>query len=327
VIPEPQQVERFRSDLDRLVPGAQRLGISVSGGPDSLALLLLASAARPGLIGAATVDHALREESRGEAEMVAALCRRLGVPHCILTAEWSAKPASAIQERARAERYRLLGRWAEAEGLGALLTAHHADDQAETLLMRLSRGAGVRGLAAMRCIGPMPGSDIPLVRPLLGWRRRELEEICTAAGLDPAHDPSNADDRFERIRVRRALMDGEWLNAAAVARSAAHLAEADAALDWAADLEWARNVTHSPEGAVYRPWDAPPEIRRRIVARIIERLGTEGPDELRGRELDGLLATLTGGGTATLRGLRCSGGDNWRFARAQSRRAKAVHRA
>ena len=145
-----ETIERFRRDLDALVPPDTPIGVAVSGGPDSLALLLLAAQARPARVEAATIDHALRPESRAEAEMVAALCERLGVPHAILTANWEEKPSTAIQERARAIRYKLLGEWARNRRLGALATAHHLDDQAETLLMRLTRGAGVRGLAGMR---------------------------------------------------------------------------------------------------------------------------------------------------------------------------------
>ncbi len=137
MIPEPAAVDRFRSDFDLLIGSGARVGIAVSGGPDSMALLLLAAAARPGAIEAATVDHALREGSRAEAEMVARTCAALGVPHAILTAGWKEKPATAIQERARAERYRLLGFWAEERALDALATAHHADDQAETLLQEI----------------------------------------------------------------------------------------------------------------------------------------------------------------------------------------------
>jgi len=132
----------------------------VSGGPDSLALLLLAAAARPGLVEAATVDHALRPESRVEAEAVAAVCERLGVPHSILTAEWKEKPETAIQDRARKVRYSLLSQWAIDQKLPALVTGHHLDDQAETLLMRLLRGAGVKGLAGMRRLAPVPGAKL-----------------------------------------------------------------------------------------------------------------------------------------------------------------------
>src|SRR3954452_10085731 len=99
--PNPKLVDRFSGELDALIPAGEAVGLAVSGGPDSLALLLLAAAARPGLIQAATVDHALRRESRAEAETVAQICGELGVPHSILTADWREKPETAIQERAR----------------------------------------------------------------------------------------------------------------------------------------------------------------------------------------------------------------------------------
>src|SRR5690349_1499338 len=133
-------IERFARDLDAVAPTGQRLGIAVSGGPDSLALLALAAAARPGLLEAATVDHDLRAEAEQEAAMVADVCGQLGVPHVTLKVRWASLPTTAIQERARRERYRLLGYWGEERMLAAIVTAHHADDQAETLLMRLARG-------------------------------------------------------------------------------------------------------------------------------------------------------------------------------------------
>lgn len=322
LVPDAQLIERFRRELDALIAPEERIGLAVSGGPDSLALLLLAAAARPGLVEAATVDHALRPDSRAEAEMVAALCERLGVPHAILTVEWKAKPETALQERARAARYRLLGGWAKDKGLGALLTAHHVDDQAETLVMRLARGAGVKGLAGMRRLVRVPGSEMALARPLLGWRRSELEQLCSAAGLTPIADPSNEDEQFERVRVRRALAEAEWLDAGAVARSAANLAQADAALHWATTQEWNRAVTDGSDAIVYRPTDAPREIRRRIARRAVLKLATEGGGaDLRGRELDRLLAVLTGGRKATLRGVICAGGPEWRFAKAPARKA------
>jgi tRNA(Ile)-lysidine synthase len=321
MVPEPAQVERFRADLDALIAPDARVGIAVSGGPDSLALLLLAAAARPGEVEAATVDHALRPEARAEAERVAAICGRLGVPHHILTARWNDRPTTAIQERARSERYRLLGYWAEEQGLGALATGHHADDQAETFLMRLNRGSGVRGLAGMRPRSIAPGSNVRLVRPLLGWRRSELEQICEHAGLEPVADPSNADERFERVRIRRALAEAEWLNSAAIAKSATNLGDADASLDWAMRVEWKCGVRESSETIVYRASDAPTEIRRRLVARAVRKLATEGDAELRGSELDRLLMALAEGGTATVRGVHCRGGTEWRFTRAPRRQS------
>ena len=312
--------DRFTRDLDALAPPGSRIGIAVSGGPDSLALLLLAATARPGSVEAATVDHALRAGSREEAEMVAQVRAALNVPHTILTAEWGDKPTTAIQERAREERYRLLGQWAKDRKLDAIATAHHLDDQAETLLMRLARGAGVRGLAGMRAAAVVPGSDVPLLRPLLGWRRIELERICASAGLEPTRDPSNADEQFERVRVRRALAQADWLDPQALAASAANLGDAEDALAWATEQEWSRAVTTGQADLTYRPADAPSEIRRRIVSRVIARLATEGEGaDLRGRELDRLLSAMTSGGKSTLRGVLCSGGETWRFVAAPNR--------
>lgn len=320
--PAPELVERFRRELSALVPADARIGVAVSGGPDSMALLLLAAAARPGSVEAATVDHALRAESRSEAEMVAAACERLGVPHRILTADWAEKPRTAIQEQARAMRYRLLRRWGEERGLGALLVAHHLDDQAETLLMRLARGAGVKGLAGMRPVARSAAGGVPLVRPLLGWRHSELEAVCAAAGVKPAQDASNEDERFERVRVRNQLAGSDWLDPGAVAASAAHLAQADSALHWATTLEWNRAVSQKNGVILYTPTDAPREIRRRIVRRAILRLANEGAGaEPRGRELDQLLAALAGGRSVTLRGVLCTGGDEWRFTLAPPRKS------
>lgn len=318
---QSSQVERFRRDLDQLVGRGSTLGIAVSGGPDSLALLLLAAEARPLQVEAATVDHALRPESRAEAEMVAALCERLAVPHRVLTVTWDEPPATAIQERARAMRYRLLGEWARDRGIAALATAHHLDDQAETFLMRLARGAGANGLAGMRRTSRVPESPVELVRPLLGWRRSELEQVCAGARVEAVADPSNDDIRFERVRIRQALATADWLDPQAIARSAANLAEAESALNWATDGEWARSVTIAPGGITYLPTDVPLEIRRRIVRRSILQLASEGAGaDLRGPELDRLTEALTDGGKGTLRGVLATGGREWRFSRAPLRK-------
>ncbi|CAN5170552.1 MAG: tRNA lysidine(34) synthetase TilS [Pseudomonadota bacterium] len=320
--PAGELVSRFSADLDRLAPDEAKLGVAVSGGPDSLALLLLAATARPGTIEAATVDHALRPGSDEEAAMVGRICAEFGIPHATLTAEWHSKPETAIQERARGERYRLLGRWAGERGLAALITAHHLDDQAETLLMRLKRGAGVRGLAGMRPVVPIPGSQLRLLRPLLTWRRSELMSICSAAGVAAASDPSNEDDQFERVRVRRAMASADWLDPVAIARSAGNLAAADSALMWATGQEWEARVSWTGDEIAYRP-RAPLEIRRRIVGRALAALASEGgAEDLRGRELDRLLVELVNGGKATLRGVLCSGGETWRFTPAPKRRKR-----
>ena len=321
---DPAALARFRRDLDPLIDPSLPVGLAVSGGPDSLALLILAAEARPGMVEVATVDHSLRADGRAEAEQVAALCESLGVPHQILTVDWPDPPETAIQERARAARYRLLTAWANERGLSGLLTAHHIDDQVETFFMRLARGSGVRGLAGMRRRITVPGGKLALVRPLLGWRRNKLEEVCAEAGVTPVEDPSNADQRFERVRVRQALADSSWLDPQSIARSAENLAQADAALSWAATQEWERAVTNGEGQIVYRPSDAPKEIRLRIVRRAVLRLASEGAGaELRGGELDRLLLALASGRTSTLRGVLCSGGVEWRFANAPPRKANS----
>jgi tRNA(Ile)-lysidine synthase len=321
MVPDVALVDRFRADLETLIEPGTRFGVAVSGGPDSLALLLLAASARPGKFEAATVDHGLRSESAAEADMVAKLCEEMDVPHAILAIEWDLPPASAIQEQARAVRYGALAAWMHDRDIGAVLTAHHLDDQAETLVMRLNRGSGVRGLAGMRRKSKVPGSpDLALLRPLLGWRRAELERICSEAGVEPVADPSNLDERFERVRIRRALAAADWLDPEALARSAENLAWSDEALDWATGQVWAGFVEEDDNGIVYRDPGAPRDILRRIAAQAIAQLGNEGePDDLRGRELDRLLNELETGKTTTLRGVRCTGGTRWTFSRAAQR--------
>ena len=322
--PADELLARFSRQLDRLLPKRQPVGVAVSGGPDSIALLLLAAAARPGLVEAATVDHGLRAGSAREAEDVAALCEKLGVPHVTLAAEWKAKPEQAIQEKARAERYRVLSKWVGERGLAAVMAAHHADDQAETVMMRLARGAGIKGLAAMRVKGPIPGGAASLVRPLLRWRHQELVDICKAAGVAVAEDPSNDDDQFERVRMRKALAKADWIDPVAVVKSAANLAEADSALHWATTQEWNRVVKRNDLQVAFRPAGMPREIQRRLVRRAVIAMASEGKGaELRGPELDRLVAALAGGRKATLRGVLCAGGEVWRFSKAPARRAPA----
>ena len=293
-----------------------RAGLAVSGGPDSLALLLLAHAAFPGRFEVATVDHGLRPESAAEAALVSEVCAAQGIAHATLRV--AVDPAGNLQANARAARYTALAAWLRGRGLAVLATAHHADDQAETLLMRLARGSGVRGLAGMRPVSAVPGAaDLPLVRPLLGWRRAELARVVQDAGIAPAHDPSNRDERFERVRVRAGLAAAGWLDPAALAASAGHLADADAALAWAVEREWEAGVTALADGFAYVP-AAPRAVRLRVLERIIAALGTADP---RGSEVSRWLDRLAAGETATLGGVRGAGGeDAWRFTAAPPHR-------
>lgn len=305
-----EQAARFRADLEALTGGApERLGLAVSGGPDSLALLLLAHAAYPGQVQAATVDHGLRSESAAEAAFVAGICRALGIPHATLRAEM--RDMSNIQAAARARRYALLTSWIAGIGAPVLATAHHLDDQAETLVMRLSRGSGLSGLSGIRAVNP------PLVRPLLGWRREELAAIVREAGLDPVADPSNEDERFDRARLRRRLAETAWLDPAPLARSAGALAEADAAMSWMVERLWRERVEALPDGYGLDPAGLPAELQRRLVLAVLNAMGRPAP---RGEDVTRLLATLGAGGTATLADIKCAGAPQWRFIPAPPRR-------
>ena len=308
--PAPEWVGRFRADLKALAgaePGT--MGVAVSGGPDSLALMLLTLAAFPGHVRAATVDHGLRSESGAEAEFVSDVCRKLDIPHAILRPE---KPiVGNIQSAARRARYALLEAWRSEQGLDWLLTAHHADDQAETLLMRLNRGSGVGGLAAIRAVNGR------VLRPLLGWRRAELEAIVAEAGLDAVADPSNSDERFDRARLRRQMRDADWIDPSAFARSARALAEAEDALDWAADRLFADRAEMTDDTLRLDPSGLPAELRRRLLLHALRRIDSDASP--RGEELSRLMATLDEGGTATLAGVKAIGGESWRFSPAPSR--------
>jgi tRNA(Ile)-lysidine synthase len=314
--PHAAAVARFAADLDALVPAGQSLGIAVSGGPDSLALLLLAAAARPGTLEAATVDHALRAESRDEAKGVSSLCKQLGIPHHILTVEWDQRPSANIQARAREARYFLLDEWALRRGLPAIATAHHADDQAETLLMRLARGAGLSGLVGTRKRRLLDGG-VQLVRPLLGWRRSELAEIVAGSGLTPVDDPANRDPRHDRTRFRGLLDEAEWANVDRLAASAAWLAEADEALVWMTAALATSRIAPDGDALTLDAEGLPRELQRRLLLRAFDRFDARRP---RGPDLDRAMHALSAGKTATLSGLKLSGGNPWRLEHAPARR-------
>jgi tRNA(Ile)-lysidine synthase len=291
----------------------------VSGGPDSLALLLLAHAAFPGGFEVATVDHGLRAESADEAARVARVCAERGIAHATLRPALTA--AGNLQARARAARYAALEAWAEERALAAVLTAHHLDDQAETLLMRLNRGVGVRGAAAMQRAACIPGGTRPLLRPLLGWRRAELAEVVASERMEPARDPSNDDLRFERTRARTALAATPWLDPEALAASAAHFAEADALVAALAAREWDERVGTAGDGLLYRAPTGQRIVALRVIERILAALACEG--EARGKEIARLHAALSRGETATLAGVKASpDAEGWRFDPAPPRRGR-----
>jgi len=314
--PAAEAIERFAADLDALAPAEAPIGVAVSGGPDSLALLLLAAAARPGEVEAATVDHRLRAESAAEAAMVASLCESLGIQHRTLVADWSAPPQSNIQAAARALRYRLLNDWAIGRGLAAIATAHHADDQAETLLMRLARGAGVGGLGGTKASRAL-SEEIMLIRPLLGWRKAELVAFVAAAGIEAVDDPANYDPKHDRSRIRKWLKSSDWADPARLAASASALRDADEALDWALAPLVGSRIRQDGGALIIEPFDLPRELKRRLLIAAFAELGAPAP---RGPELMRAMDSLDAGEVVTLAGLKLEGGSRWRLSLAPPRR-------
>ncbi len=266
----------IRARLASVLP--KRLGVAVSGGGDSVALLCLITgiAKEEGTkVLAATVDHGLRPESAAEAASVAELAARLNVPHEILN--WGGWDGSGnLQDQARRARYRLLADWADRNGIDAIVLGHTADDQAETVLMRLGRSAGVTGLAAMPAARLQDG--VQLLRPMLGITRARLRTFLKFEGIGWVEDPSNQDTRFDRIKAREALagLAPLGITAETLSRVADNLTQAREALEQFAQ-ESARKVTQVDAGDVLVDVDGlaglPDEIVRRLIAGIVSWMG------------------------------------------------------
>lgn len=213
-------------------------------------------------------------------------------------------------------RYRLLNEWVIERGLTKLATAHHADDQAETLLMRLARGAGVGGLGGTRARRAL-SEQVELVRPLLGWRKAELERLVAEAGLTPVDDPSNRDPRHDRSRIRQWLAGSDWADPARLAISASAIRDADEALDWALAPLITSRIRQDGDALVIEPFDLPRELRRRLLLAVFAQFGADPP---RGPELMRVIEALERGEVATLAGLKLEGGTLWRVSPAPPRR-------
>ncbi|HMS20639.1 tRNA lysidine(34) synthetase TilS [uncultured Sphingorhabdus sp.] len=289
-----------------------QIGLAVSGGPDSLALLLMAHAAFPKAIMAATVDHGLRPEAAEEAAYVAQICAERGIAHTILKPD--APITGNIQSAARDVRYRLLGDWADAHGLRWIATAHHADDQLETLLMRIARGSGIAGLSAIR------ESNGRIIRPLLGLTKAELLAVCDAHHVVPCEDPSNANQEFDRVQIRQWLKSApDLLDAPRIARTVSALREAHDALEWmAAKLEPERVAVSESRATTLDPSGLPPEIVRRLLIRALQ--SQDASIAPRGDTIDRALETLRSGGKLTIGELLCTGGTLWRIEPAPPRK-------
>ncbi len=275
--------------------GASGVLLAVSGGPDSMALLALTAGldAHPPLA-VATIDHGLRAESADEALLVASQAAALGLEH--VTLPWRGKkPDSGLQEAAREARYALLVAEARRRAFSHIATAHHADDQAETVLMRLAAGSGIAGIAGMRERSSRAG--LILARPLLGIEKARLVATCAARGIPFVRDPSNADPRFGRALAREALerLAGEGLAAPRLARLAARAARADEALTHMAEKALAEAGFHRTDCIAQADWRAlgqqPTEIRLRALDALVGPAAGVGRG-VRLERLESLLAAL-----------------------------------
>jgi len=314
IMPDDDHSPISASEAKRLFADWKRapaIVLAVSGGPDSVALMWLAARWRQALsrgprLLAVTVDHGLRNDAAREARDVKRLARALDLPH--RTMRWTGvKPKSGVPAAARAERYRLLAKAARESGATHILTSHTRDDQAETLLMRLLRGSGIAGLAAMARETEREG--VRLARPFLSVSKSQLIATLKKANVAFADDPTNRDVNFTRPRIRAVMpvLAAEGGDARNLARLASRLFRANAAIEILTDgaerylaLRERQGVsqTASPAGVVAdaRIFDAkafaamPDEIRLRLLWRAIDRFGHEGPAEL--GKVEALLSVL-----------------------------------
>jgi tRNA(Ile)-lysidine synthase len=307
---DPDQSPISARDASRLFAdfkAAPALVLAVSGGPDSVALMWLmarwrkALAQGPRLI-AVTIDHGLRAEAAREARDVKTLAASLDLQH--RTMRWTgAKPKTGVPAAARTARYQLLVQAARTAGATHILTAHTRDDQAETLLMRLCRGSGIAGLAAMARESERDG--VTLARPLLHVAKAQLVATLKKANITFADDPTNRDTAFTRPRMRALvpLLAAEGGDARSLARLATRLARANAAVEVLVDgaerylaLTGGAAPASNPNAAGARIFDAsafavvPEEVRLRLLARAVNRFGHEGPAEL--GKVEALLTVL-----------------------------------
>jgi tRNA(Ile)-lysidine synthase len=278
--PGSDDTEKLDNDFSALA-GEPVIALAVSGGADSLALMLLAqkwaaALPNPPAIVVYSVDHGLRPEASAEVAMVIAAATKLGLSARGLS--WTGvKPETGVQEAARTARYRLMGAAMAEDGATVLLTGHHRQDQAETVLMRLAHGSGIEGLKGMAPMAEVEG--VRVCRPLLNIDPAALRAVVDGAGLVPVDDPSNADPHYERVRWRQTMpqLSQLGLDAATLARFAERMAEADAAVAQMTDGCFAEIVRLDGFGAA-RIELAPfvglsPAIATRLLGRVLSVVG------------------------------------------------------
>ena len=274
------------------------LAVAVSGGPDSMTLCLLAdrwAKRRSGRILALVVDHRLRPESTDEALRVGGWLDDFGIEHALLTRH-GPDISVAVQARARAARYGLMGDYCRDKGILHLLLAHHRDDQAETMLLRIAGASGLDGLAAMAAV--VEGNGLRLLRPLLALPLARLRATLAAQDLPSIDDPSNRNLAFGRVRMRRlaSTLAADGVSTQRLTSTAAALGRARAVMEGAVANFLAAAVTIHPagfcrlDGEAYRA--APDEIAKRALARMLLCIGGAdyGPRGERLQRLHGALA-------------------------------------
>jgi tRNA(Ile)-lysidine synthase len=295
------------AEIDTLfaaIADRETIGLAVSGGADSLALMLLVrqwqtARSRPVRVSVFTIDHRLRTNSGAEASMVVARAQELGFEHRVLVWRGS-KPTTGVEEAARDERYRLLEVAAMEAGLSDILTAHHREDQVETVLMRIGRGSGLSGLRGMRPARPL-GESITVHRPMLMVPQERLRALVAAEGWKPAEDGSNADEAFMRPRLRRVMptLAAAGIDSGQIARSAARLGRADDALDHYTELLLGNAVKSDAFAVVTLSRSsyaaAPVEVRHRALGRVLKAVGGRDWPPPRGDRLEALDRVLTEG--------------------------------
>lgn len=267
------------------IPGLQgvsAIAVAVSGGADSMALTLLLArwcALNQVTLHALTVDHRLRVDSTTEAQWVQKILSDRGIPHTILTWEHIQKPPSRLQERARHARYALMEQWCVTHNVPVLMTAHHAQDVAETFMQRLARGSGLTGLCGIASWVSRP-SGLVIARPLLTVEKRVLAQTCISR-FDCPHveDPSNENYDFERVRWRRMmpLLDAQGLTIAAIQKTVHRLVQAENALQQWVDQRAARMMSRHPSlgyitlerGGWLPETMVHPEYRYRLLQRAV----------------------------------------------------------
>lgn len=298
---------KIHNILQRFITaGETQVAIAVSGGGDSMALLLalyffIQKSNLDIKLIALTVDHKLRADAALEALQVQQWCQNLKVEHHILNWQFDEVPKTAIQEKARDARYQLMGEFCVAHDIEKLFVAHNVEDNAETFLMRLKRGAGLAGLGAIAETTERVVSDeqkIQIVRPFLSLKRVELRHYLQQNEQAWIDDVSNENEKYERVQIRNFLTETEILDAGYVAQSAKRLARANDAVEFYVDDFWQKHVDFTEFGIAHVSLNAfallPQELKLRLLACLVWAIGGQD-NPPRWQKIENLLKQIEAG--------------------------------